>query len=71
MKITYDSEANAAKTYLKEIPSGGVAKTYCCDPIEVNGMVNLDFDEKGVLIGIEILDARAKLPKEVLDAADK
>ncbi|MFF8315561.1 DUF2283 domain-containing protein [Streptomyces bobili] len=42
---------------------------YPCDPIEVNGMINLDFDADGVLIGIEVLDARSKLPRHVLDAA--
>lgn len=32
-------------------------------------MINLDFDADGVLIGIEVLDARSKLPRHVLDAA--
>jgi uncharacterized protein YuzE len=67
MKITYDNSANAAYIYLAdEIPPGGVAKTYCCDPGEVKGMINLDFDADGRLVGIEILDASTRLPEVVL-----
>jgi uncharacterized protein YuzE len=69
MKITYDREANAAYIYLVPIANGGVAQTYPCDPVEVNGMINLDFDREGRLLGIEVLDASHKLPKAVLDAA--
>jgi uncharacterized protein YuzE len=29
-------------------------------------MINLDFDENNILVGIEVLDASKKLPKEVL-----
>lgn len=44
---------------------------YPCDPIAVDGMINLDFD-RGRLIGIEILDAaRPKLPSYLLDAAER
>lgn len=44
----------AAYIYLvDQIGSGEVAKTYCCNPSEVGGMINLDFDEGGRLLGIE------------------
>lgn len=73
MKITYDKQVDAAYIYLAshyEKTQGWVKKTYPCDPIEVNGMINLDFDEEGRLGGIEILDASKKLPKDILDRAD-
>lgn len=66
MKITYDRDADAAYIYLISIDPGQVARTYSCDPGEVNGMINLDFDKNGVLIGIEILDASHKLPLSLL-----
>jgi uncharacterized protein YuzE len=61
--IHYDAEADAAYIQLaSEIGAGGVAKTYMCDPHEVGGMINLDFDDMGRLIGIEVLDASKRLP---------
>ena len=66
MKITYDENADAAYIYLKDIPPGGVKKTYPCDPNEINGMINLDFDENNILVGIEVLDASKKLPPDLL-----
>ncbi|MGW7284546.1 DUF2283 domain-containing protein [Streptomyces sp. NPDC054847] len=68
--ITYDAVANAAYIYLTragEHPQS--ARMYPCDPVAVDGMINLDFDADGVLIGIEVLDARSKLPRHVLDSA--
>jgi len=64
--VEYDPEANAAYIYLKEIRSGGVAQTVCVDPIDIGGMVNLDLDDEGVIVGIEALDARGELPPELL-----
>lgn len=67
MRLTYDPEADAAYIYLAdEIAPGGVARTYTCDPSEVGGMVNLDFDAAGRLIGIEVMDASRILPPEAL-----
>ncbi len=67
MKITYDGSANAAYLYLRfPILPGEAKKTYCCDPVEVGGTVNLDFDASDRLIGIEELDASHKLPPELL-----
>lgn len=71
MKITYDQKIDAAYIYLVESISDGQAKkTYTCDPQEVNGEINLDFDEANKLIGIEILDASKKLPKKLLQKAE-
>ncbi|WP_327087791.1 DUF2283 domain-containing protein [Nonomuraea sp. NBC_01738] len=49
---TYDAEAEAAYVYLRgPIAPGGVAETVTVD----DAMVNLDLDEDGRVIGIEIL----------------
>ena len=65
--ISYDPEADGAYIRLvNDIGIGGVAKTYPCDPIEVNGMINLNFDSEGRLVGIEVLDARRMLPMHLL-----
>ena len=70
--MTYDQEADAVYIYLAdEILAGGVKKTYPCDPMEVDGMINLDFDSEGRLIGVEILGAKGKLPPELLDRLTK
>jgi uncharacterized protein YuzE len=69
MRVAYDASADSAYIYIEEtIRSGGVAKTYPCDPQEVGGMINLDFDSGGRLIGIEVLDASKFLPDSLLQA---
>jgi uncharacterized protein YuzE len=73
MKITYDKQADAVYIYIKpgaDTTPHWVAKTYLCDPKEINGMINLDFDDDGKLGGIEIMGASKKLPKEILDTAE-
>ena len=53
MRVTYDKSTDAAYIYLTDnIGAGGVAKTYCCDPLEVKGQINLDFDDEGRLEGL-------------------
>ena len=70
MRITYDSEADAAYIQLSDtILPGGVAMTVPCDPREVGGMIHLDFNTDGILIGIEVLGAASKLPRELLERA--
>lgn len=69
MKITYDKSVDAAYIYLTN-GSIAVKKTYCCDPQEVNGQINLDFNSSGVLVGIEVLDASKKLSPSFLKSAD-
>jgi uncharacterized protein YuzE len=69
LRVTYDEVANAAYIYLQP-PGTRVAKMYPCDPVDVDGMVNLDFDAAGRLVGLEVLDARAKLAPELLAAAE-
>jgi uncharacterized protein YuzE len=72
MKITYDKSADAAYISFIENPnSGWVKSTYPCDQNQINGMINLDFDQDGKLGGIEILDASKKLPVELLKLAEQ
>ncbi|WP_329453959.1 DUF2283 domain-containing protein [Streptomyces sp. NBC_01497] len=72
VKVTYDKTANAAYIYFTD-PQVSVrsAHTCPCDPIDVDGMINLDFDKQGRLIGIEVLAATSKLPEYVLQAAER
>ncbi|MGH2750229.1 MAG: DUF2283 domain-containing protein [Actinomycetota bacterium] len=70
MRIEYDSSVDAAYIYfVDDIGAGGVATTYPCDPLQVNGEINLDFDADGRLLGVEVLDASRFLPKSLLDSA--
>lgn len=68
IKITYDKAADAAYIFLQDIGTD-VEKTYLCDPKEINGMINLDFDKNGQLVGIEVMDASKKISKELLNSA--
>jgi len=62
MKLEYDKEVDAAYIYLEAtIKDGEVKKT-----IELNENIILDFDEKGKLLGVEILDASKILNKKVI-----
>ena len=69
MRITYDKSVDAAYIFLEEGPRE-IKETYCCDPVEVGGQINLDFDTSGRLIGIEVLDASKKLPLDLLKKAE-
>jgi uncharacterized protein YuzE len=69
MKITYDKEVDAVYIYFStRIKTGAVDFTYPCDPTEVRGEINLDFDKSGKL---EILDASKKLPEELIEIAER
>lgn len=62
MKFEYDKEADAAYIYIKHpIKEGEAKKT-----IELNENIIIDFDDKGKLLGVEILDASKVLNKETL-----
>jgi uncharacterized protein YuzE len=70
MRVTYDRAVDAAYIYLMDAIVPGTARhTYPCDPLEVNGQINLDFDAAGRLIGIEVLDASRLLPERLLEQA--
>ena len=63
MKFEYDKEADAAYIYIEyPIKEGEAKKT-----IELNENIILDFNNKGKLLGVEILDATKVLNKKVLN----
>ncbi len=66
MNVTYDADIDSAYIELVPVHAGDAARTYACDPEEVRGQIQLDFDESGRLIGIEVLDASHLLPKALL-----
>ncbi|MGW1848913.1 DUF2283 domain-containing protein [Streptomyces sp. NPDC001966] len=70
IEVTYDKTADAAYVYFTD-PQDRVnsAQMYPCDPVDVDGVINLDFDEQGRLIGIEVLAASSKLPEHLLKSA--
>jgi uncharacterized protein YuzE len=70
IRVTFDDEADATYIYLAEEPRLGwhVAKTVTVPADEVGGMVNIDLDHDGRLIGIEILDARSLLSDKLRSA---
>lgn len=69
MKITLDRSTDSAYISFASIEPNEPLHTYPCDPIEVGGHINLDFNAEGVLIGLEILDATRLLPKELIQSA--
>jgi uncharacterized protein YuzE len=72
MKITYDASADAAYISLvDQVGACGVDRTYLCDPMEVGGMINIDLDRAGRILGIEVLTARALLASDLLQAAEQ
>lgn len=72
LEVTYDKTANAAYVYFIDPQAHAkVAHMYPCDPVAVDGMINLDFDEQGRLIGIEVLAASSKLPTYLLESAER
>lgn len=67
VRVTYDEDSDAAYIYFSDdIAMGGVVETVPMDPLAVRGMINLDFDIEGRLIGIEVLAASKRLPRQFL-----
>lgn len=64
---SYDSDADAAYIYLDHpIPPADVQRVIPFDPDQ--GMFNLDLNPDGHVVGLEILDARGRLPPALLQA---
>ena len=62
MKFEYDKEVDAAYIYIEHpIKSGEVKKT-----IELNENIIIDFDKKGKLLGMGILNASKVMNRKVL-----
>jgi uncharacterized protein YuzE len=67
MRVEYDQDVDAAYIYfVDDIPAPAVARTISIDPQAINGMVNLDLDDRGRIVGLEVLDASKLLPPELL-----
>jgi len=66
MKFEYDKDADAAYIYLEYLIQDGQVK----NTIELNDNITLDFDHKGKLLGVEILDASKVLNKKTLMEAN-
>ncbi|MFF5537248.1 DUF2283 domain-containing protein [Streptomyces cinerochromogenes] len=72
VNVTYDKTADAAYVHFTDPQARPrVAHMYPCDPVQVGGMINLDFDEQGRLIGVEVLAAGSKLPAYLLESAER
>ncbi|MCB9893639.1 MAG: DUF2283 domain-containing protein [Planctomycetes bacterium] len=69
MRILYDKQTDTA--YLELCGVTDKSRTHACDPMEVNGEINLDFGPDGELIGLEIQQAMRMLPAELLANAHK
>ncbi|GAA3078410.1 DUF2283 domain-containing protein [Streptosporangium carneum] len=67
MRIEYDRENDVAYIYLVDEIASGEAKTQVLvEAQEMSGEVILDLDERGCLLGIEVIGASAVLPPETL-----
>ena len=72
MRAEFDRSSNAAYIYLQEsIGQGEAVLQHEVDEPHTRGMIVLDFDKKGRLIGIEVLDATRALPEAVLRGAER
>ena len=73
LRVTFDPEVNAAYIYLADEPALGWrhGRTVPVDPVEIGGMVNIDLDDDGRLIGLEVMDARSLLSDRILAALDR
>ena len=65
--VTYDRSVDAAFIYLVQIGPGGSERQVEAVP----EAIILDFDKDDRLIGIEVLDAKHRLPKSVLESAER
>jgi uncharacterized protein YuzE len=62
MQIQYDKDVDAAYIYLEyPIKPGEVKKT-----VKVKDDINMDFDDNGRLLGVEILNASKHLNKKLI-----
>jgi len=72
MRITWDKSVNAAYVYLVDmVERQGVANTVELEPRDDrHGTLYVDFDASGRVMGIEVLVASERLPRELLDQAE-
>jgi uncharacterized protein YuzE len=70
MRVTYDSEANAAYVELGDDVAGGTAVENVVVERPGQSDIVLDFDADGRLLGVEVIGATQLLRTTVLDTAD-
>ena len=66
MQVTYDQDADAAYIYVRD-PEARKGTVKSLPVADAPGMIVLDFDVDGCLVGLEVLDASKLLPRELLD----
>ena len=71
MRVRFDVESDSAYVYFREIGRGEAADQISIEDPAARGWITLDLDRDGRLIGIEVLNARAGLPAELLDRAEE
>lgn len=70
MRTTFDAEADAA--YIQLVPEIAPARSVRNEIVETaRGTVVLDFDEAGILLGVEVLGAMKLLDGEFLAGAER
>jgi uncharacterized protein YuzE len=67
MRMTLDAEADAAYVEIASAEHRSVENIAVDRP---GGLIVLDFDSDGHLLGVEVLGARHLLPADILAAAD-
>jgi uncharacterized protein YuzE len=70
MRVTYSASADAAYIYVADEIADGEATT-TVSPDGMNGLVMLDFDAGGRLLGIELLGASDRLPDSAMRTAEQ
>lgn len=71
MIIRYDPSVDAAYIYLVPVATGvRAARTVPVNPVEAGAEINLDFDDAGRLVGIEVLRASRHLPEALINGAE-
>ncbi|MFD6699823.1 MULTISPECIES: DUF2283 domain-containing protein [unclassified Microbacterium] len=71
MRTTFDAEADAAYIYLvPEMEPGRSVRTIEAPGVE-GGVVVLDFDVEGILLGVEIVGARQLLDPMLVAGAER
>jgi len=67
LRLTYDPSADAAYIYLQPAT---VIQPSVATTLPVNASVNLDFDDQGRLVGVEVLGARHLRPELLEEATE-
>jgi uncharacterized protein YuzE len=67
VRVRYDRKKDRAYIYLRDFAEGEDSRQYDVAGPDINGILVLDFDRRGRLIGIEARSARSVLPDEMFE----